>query len=162
MMSVVSPIVGTMSDDEWTVEDDAAVAVAGLGPENPMFGVFAFMSGLSDLEVHRDAMRSVVTPESKDRWGDFAEFAAILESAKPWGLGSMANPSVDAPDVAYAKILPGVTETYQNADYIVTPFVGVFTLVWRPEAGFWMIHHFGDYVAPEFVPRTSPGVAPTY
>lgn len=146
--------------DEWSIDDDAAAAIAGQGFDHPMSAARAFMAGVSDLDNYRHLLPAVVTPESMVAWGDFTEVAARLDEIGDWGLGSLANPAPGARDVAYAKVVAGVRDTYR----VETPEVAteVITLVWRPEVGHWLVHGFGAALLPEEVPRSSPNVAPEY
>jgi hypothetical protein len=151
-----------MSNDEWTTSDDAAFEAATRDETHPSTIALAFMSVMEDPTGWTEELRSIVTPESVDSWGDFSAAAAVVASINDWGLGSVPNAAYEAPDVAYVKILRGVTESYQQEgdDLILVP--AVLTLVWRPEFGRWLVHGIGNAVRPEDVPRTSPGEAPAY
>ncbi|MFE6254560.1 hypothetical protein [Agromyces sp. NPDC057865] len=62
-----------MSDERWTIEDDAAAAIAAYGIDHPMTTALAFWQGINDLPTHREALGALVTPESRSAWGDFSE-----------------------------------------------------------------------------------------
>jgi hypothetical protein len=151
-----------MSDEQWTVSDDAAFDLATKGQHHPSFSAMAFMSVMADPEDHAVALHSVVTPESIPAWGDFSETAAMLKEIGDWGVGSVPTAAEGAPDVAYVKILRDVTETYQQQDDALIEVPAVITLIWRPEVGFWLVHGIGLPIPPADLPRTSPGIAPTF
>ncbi|MFS6528306.1 hypothetical protein V8Z69_00875 [Microbacterium aurugineum] len=150
-----------MTDSSWTPADDARAAISGYGPEEPLLTALAFLEGLG-RELPPSEMAITVTPESLDSWGDFSEAKLALDSIDDWGLGSYPEPSPTAPDVAYVKILAGVTEVYQVKHAALVRPAAWLSLVWRPEHGFWLVHAFGHPVEPERMPRTSPGEAPHY
>lgn len=78
-----------------------------------------------------------------------------------WGIASYPIIPADAPDVAYIKIIAGVTETYQIKSDGFIPVALFLSMVWRPERGFWMTHAMGTNITPPAdLPRTSPGLAP--
>ena len=118
-----------------------------------------FFSALQDREVHLDALGNIVTPESRRAWGDFSQVAQLFGGYADPGTEVRGFLAEGAPDVAYVGIIEGVADPDISADDVVVP-VGVFTLVWRPEAGMWLIHSFGDPIPAEFLPRSSPGDAP--
>jgi hypothetical protein len=151
-----------MSDERWTVGDDAAFDLATKGQHHPSFSAMAFMSVMANPEDHADALHSVVTPESIPAWGDFSETAAMLKEIVNWGVGSVPTAAEGAPDVAYVKILRDVTETYQQQGDALVEVPAVLTLIWRPEVGLWLVHGIGLPIPPADLPRTSPGVAPTF
>lgn len=149
--------------DEWTDEDDAMAAAAGLQPNHPVWTVITFMSGLDDLERYREQMSMLVTPESLPRWGDFTQIAEFIASIPDVGTGSRPNHPQGAPDVAYVKIMDHIEKSYihQNEGRIIE-VPAIATLVWSEEAGLWRLHDVGDYVEPEELPRPNPGIAPSY
>jgi hypothetical protein len=67
----------------------------------------------------------------------------------------MVNKAQGDPDVAYAKILSGVTQSYEVLDEQPVLAAAVITLVWRPDHRRWMVHGIGDYISPEEVPHGS-------
>jgi hypothetical protein len=150
-----------MSDNHWTVEDDAAAAGAGRDETHPAFVALTFMSMITDLTQWQHHLPAIVTPESLDSWGDFTEIRDVLERIPERGLGSGATPATDAPDVAYVKIMRDVPHTFllQAGELQVEELI---TLVWRPEVGRWLVHSVGAATLPEDAPRTSPGGAPSY
>lgn len=101
-----------------------------------------------------DAAAEHVTPESRERWGDFAEFFDEIHGLNRPIVATEADHVVDAQDVAYVKLL----EHVDGGRHI--EIVGVLTLVWRPEFDRWLVHDFGAQVPARDAPRTSPGEAP--
>ena len=112
-----------------------------------------FVLGLSDPAKYFEALASVITPESRPRWGDFQVAARKLEAIPDWGLGDSPTPAVGDPTVVYAKILPHVEESFLVTLDQHVNVAAVLTLVWRTKLGMWRVHDFGDYVKPEFVPH---------
>lgn len=151
-----------MSDMEWGPDDEAQAAVAGYGPDEPFFTVQAFVSGLHDDSTPSEVLRSAVTPESVEAWGDFSGVREYLKSLGDWGVGSYPAPAAGAPDVAYVKVLRDVPQTYRQTTDEMLLVPAVLTLVWRPEVGFWLVHSIGEPADPSVLTRTSPGVAPSY
>lgn len=69
----------------------------------------------------------------------------------------------DAPDVAYVRLVE--TDQHVIDDAADVPATAHVTLVWRPEIAIvpgssWRIHHIGDRVAPDHLPRTAVGIDP--
>ncbi|MFE4834427.1 hypothetical protein ACFRAU_07075 [Arthrobacter sp. NPDC056691] len=58
--------------------------------------------------------------------------------------GSRVNLAEGDPDVAYFKIMSGVTHSYQVLEGQILPFAGVLSMVWRPEYGEWRVHGIGQ------------------
>jgi len=150
-----------MTDSTWSAADDAHAAISGYGPEEPLLTAFTFLQGI-DNRLSRDEMSATVTPESIDAWGDFSVIRDALAEIGDWGVGSYPEPAPTASDVAYVKILANVPEVYQQQETASVAIAAWITLVWRPEAGIWLVHAFGNALDPTDVPRSSPGVAPDY
>lgn len=148
-----------MSGEQWTVSDDAAFDFATKGQQHPSFTAMALMSVMAHPADHVDALHSVVTPESTPAWGDFSETAAMLEEFGNWGVGPVTAAAERAPDVAYVRILRGVTATYQQQGDALIEVSAVITLTWRPEVGFWLVHGIGPAFLPADLPSTSAGIA---
>lgn len=149
-----------MKDEEWTESDDAAVVFEGLGEDHPVRRASLFIAALLDGRAGPDLLEQFVTPEVRDDWGDFSAAREGFQALDRYGIGSIANEAYGAPDVVYVKVLEHVDKGYMIPDGTVFEIAGVFTMVWRPEFGAWLIHRFGDYALPENLPRSSPGVAP--
>ncbi len=112
-----------------------------------------FCNALSDPKYFRPVLTRFVTPESLSAWGDFSAAATFLDSVQDAGYGSFAERALGDDDVAYFKILSGVTDSYQVLDEQIIAAAGVVTLVWRPELGEWRVHGIGEYLKPEDVPH---------
>lgn len=150
-----------MTHSAWSASDDAQAAVAGYGPEEPLFTALAFLQGIG-ARLSPEEMSVTVTPESLAAWGDFSTVHEALEAIGDWGMGSYPEPAPTASDVAYVKLLPNVPEAYQQQGTAAVTVAAWITLVWRPEIGFWLVHALGNALNPAEIPRTSPGVAPDY
>lgn len=155
--------------DFWTPADEAAAAIGGYGPEEPLRSALDFMLGLESLSAGESieqtmvGLLSIVTPESREAWDIFQDSVAAVRAIGDWGMASYPESPNGAPDVAYVKVLDGMPEVTQIRATRILTVAAWLTLVWRPEFGIWMIHGFGgNRVPPPFVPRTSPGVAPRY
>ncbi|RUQ07003.1 hypothetical protein D8M34_05905 [Microbacterium sp. HSID17254] len=148
-----------MTDDTWTDDDDARYQMAALPPNHPVNLARVFFHGVRDESLDRSILDRMVTPESKDAWGDFSATRETMRSIEGPAIGSLANTALGADDVVYVKILSGVGEGY-TTNTMADVEAMVFTFVWRPEADLWQIHQFGELVHPENLPRTSPGSAP--
>ena len=145
-----------MSENEWSITDDALAAVAAYGDGHPYHVAATFLASLDEPET----LALLVTPESRAAWGDFAVVREALRREE-WGLASHAHTASDAADVAYTRVVANVPEVYRAENDHEVRLVGVFTHVWRPEAGFWMIHELGEPLPSVRVPRSFPGTAPS-
>jgi hypothetical protein len=145
-----------MDEYGWSTTDDALAAVVAYHDGHPIQVASTFLSSLDEPET----LALLVTPESREAWGDFEAFRGAL-SREEWGLASFAHAASDAIDVAYTRVVANVSEVYFSDLTRQVRLVGVFTHVWRPEAGFWMIHEFGEPLPSARVPRSSPGIAPS-
>lgn len=131
---------------------------------NPVWVAAAFTSGLLAEELDVAALSRMVTPESLGDWGDFSEASAFVDAIPSSGLSNRAPRAVGAPDVAYPRVLDTMASVGHEGALVIhgerlAEGVYPLTLVWRPEAGAWLVHAFRD-VSPSELPRTSPGSAP--
>lgn len=149
-----------MSDERWTDADDASAMFEAIPDDHPVKLTEAFALALAALGDDRAEafLAFIVTPESREAWGDFSAAAAAL--AGDYGINSVARSWPSAPDVAYVYLM----EHEPKARMITRPeAVSVphtFTWVWRPELGGWRLHGIGPGDPPELLPRTSPHSAP--
>lgn len=145
----------------WTDEDDALVAYELLPDWHPALFMDAFRAGL-DQQVEPGALLATfVTPESLPLWGDLSRARAVLSAGLK--ISTTALYGVDAPDVAYVRLVETSRHTNDSVDQ--APATMHATLVWRPEIAIvpkssWRIHHLGDAIRPDLVPRTSSGFDP--
>ncbi len=155
-----------MTDDEhvsekWTSRDDRLFAFDALPPGHPIRVVTQFFSRVLAGAGDVFELGQMVTPESRDSWGDdFALTREIFETVEDYAFGSHAETAEGAVDVAYVKMFLGVKEGYTSQGGEILR-AKIFTLVWRPELDGWRIHAYGLPAAPEYMPRTSPGIAPS-
>ena len=143
---------------EWrrfTSHEEAEAALPEPSLRDPVSVGMMFLNALEDHVRYYNALLTLTTPESHPAWGDFSNAAEMLRSIDDYGVGSMANEAVGAPDVAYIKILRGVTEPYEVVDAQPVMAAAIMTLVWRPELDRWVVHGIGDSLLPEQVPRTA-------
>jgi hypothetical protein len=136
-------------------DDEADASIPEPSSTNAVAVGMAFVSTLATDPLDLDGLAFLVTPESLPSWGDFSGPAAWLATIGDWGVGSVANEAIGAPDVAYVKIVRGVDQSCQVVDEQIIAVPGVVTLVWRPERGMWLVHAIGEFVRPEDVPRTA-------
>jgi hypothetical protein len=139
----------------FTSREEAEAALPGPSLRDPLSVGMMFLNALEDHVHHPNALLTLTTPESHPAWGDFSETAEMLRSIDDYGVGSVANRAVDAPDVAYVKVFRGVTQPHQVLDEQPVPAAAVMTLVWRPELDRWVVHAMGGSLPPEYVPRTA-------
>jgi hypothetical protein len=66
------------------------------------------------------------------------------------------------PDVVYVRFvdMAGMGDYSYVADGEALLDAQVLSMVWRPECDSWLLHSIGDYLRPEELPRTSPGIGP--
>lgn len=64
------------------------------------------LSGSSEDPELQDALRPLVTPESRPGFGDFRDARERLASIDQWAVGDQAAPAFRDPDVAYIKVPP--------------------------------------------------------
>ncbi|WP_284752638.1 hypothetical protein [Arthrobacter sp. efr-133-R2A-120] len=135
-------------------DEEAAAALPEPSLQDPVAVGQMFCNALGQYRHFQVALRRIVTPESVAAWGDFSDAANFLASIPDAGYGSMAQRAVGADDVAYFKVLSGVTDSYQVLDEQIVQAAGIVTLAWRPEFGEWRVHAMGsNYVVPEQVPH---------
>lgn len=142
---------------EWReFHDDATAAehVPQFDLTDPASVAFVFFSLITDPSAEDvELLRSLTTPESHPAWGDFAQFIADFSTIPDSGIGNMPTPAIGDSKVVYAKVFSQVEQSYQALEEQVVMTPGVFTLVWRPEFGRWLIHGFGEPIPPELVPH---------
>jgi hypothetical protein len=143
---------------EWrriTSDEEANSAMPEFSFQDPAPVGQMFCDALKDPAHYQVALRRLVTPESLPAWGDFSEAAAFVQSLPDdVGTGTVAQRAHGDDNVAYFKIMSGVTESYQALEEQIVFLAGVVTLVWRPELGEWRVHAIGgDYTKPEYVPH---------
>lgn len=154
-----------MSDeaDAWSDKDDAALVQESLPESHPSRFVEFFQDGLlHEPPLSCEWLAAVaVTPESVESWGDFSRARSLFRS----GLKISTTPlyGIDAPDVSYVRLVE--TDEHLNYDVDAVPATAHVTLVWRPEirehpSSAWRIHHIGEAISVESVPRTAVGFDP--
>lgn len=97
----------------------------------------------------RATLATLITPESRDWWGDFRAAAALVSDC---GMSSKADPSMDSDRVSYVKYIRDDGQNYRATGDVMLMIRAVATLVWRPDLGGWRAHHLGDYVHPRDLP----------
>ncbi|WP_249644399.1 hypothetical protein [Nocardia sputi] len=104
-------------------------------------------------------LAALVSPETRDSWGDFTEAARDLGAIEDAGFGSLVNRAPGVEDVAYFKILGGVSESYQVTSSRMVEVASIITMVRHPGSERWMVHSMGHAVSPEDVysQRTGSG-----
>lgn len=111
-----------------------------------------FFSAIADPQTFAVALRRMVTPESLESWGDFQSAADLFNSIPDPGMQTRAKSAHGDDEVKYVGVVYGVEEDFQMKGGAMVSSQ-IITLVWRPEFGSWLVHHFGDYVLPENVPH---------
>lgn len=142
--------------DEWrrlATHEEAEAATPEPSLTDPASVAHLFYDAIREPGVYENALAFLTTPESHPMWGDFTEAARLLAEIDSPGISTMVNEAVGDPDVVYAKVLRGVTTSYQVLDDQFVDGAAVITLVWRSDFGRWMVHALGDYVRPEDVPH---------
>ncbi len=145
----------------WTDADDAYLAYEALPDWHPALFVDVFRIGLAQPGQAGQLGAAFVTPESHETWGDFARARAAFDLGLKISMTALYGK--DACDVAYVRLVE--TNQHTNVSLSLVPATMHFTLVWRPEIAIvpgtsWRIHHLGEPVDPEQVPRTAPGFDP--
>lgn len=138
-----------------TSEEEATAALPEPSFTDPVSVSIMFCNGLKDPVYWRNALLNLATPESHNAWGDFSSASEFLRSIEEAGYGSEVNIAEGAPDVAYFKIMRGITQSYQVLDAQPVLAAAVLTLVWRPEFNQWLVHSVGEPMRPEELPRTA-------
>lgn len=140
-------------------DEDAAHVEEVLSADPAVRVGVAFCTALGRREEYLEQLRMLVTPESAEAWGDFASAAALLSNIEDAAYGSIAERAYDDPDVAYLKILSGVTEGFQVLEGQPILAAAVVTLVLRdgvPVYGGgrgWLVHSLGVHSRPEETPH---------
>ncbi|MFC7848574.1 hypothetical protein ACFUTU_08880 [Arthrobacter sp. NPDC057388] len=111
-----------------------------------------FFRALHDRARNLDDLHLIVTPESRPLWGSFEMAAALLDCIEDPGMLQEAVYAHGDLDVCYMRI---IREARDHTPTTVLDDPLLITLVWRPDHGRWMVHHFGDMVHPDRVPRGS-------
>ncbi|MEV7632000.1 hypothetical protein AB0N64_06290 [Microbacterium sp. NPDC089318] len=148
------------AEASWSDEDDAAVAFGSVPDWHPSRFVALFRTAMTDPDasVIEGARLALVTPESIDEWGDFAE--ALDFATGPLKISSYLELADRAPDVAYVRLV-STENAYDDASTLVATWA---SLVWRPEIQMipesaWRIHSLAR-VDPQNMPRTAHGFDP--
>ena len=130
----------------------------------PLSVAAAFLAGVDDPLHFRSGLLNITTPESHGAWGDFE---GVKDRLIDHGLASGVKKALDengepTPDVVYVRFvnMTGMGDFSYVSDGEVLVDVQVLSMVWRPEVDSWLIHGLGNYIRPEELPRTSPGVGP--
>jgi len=151
-----------MSEDRWTDADDAQFAMHALPDDHPIALTMGVMTALDNPAEHQELLRTWVTPESVEDWGNFSEAATFLRSHTLGVLGTVRQYE-GASDVAYVIAIsqePDAPMRMTQEDEPLHP-AAVFTWIWRPDEGNWRLHSVGEgWSRPERLPRTSPDDAP--
>ncbi|NLP85442.1 hypothetical protein HF576_16465 [Microbacterium sp. CFH 90308] len=147
-----------MGNESWDDADDARVVFETTPMGHPTRVATEFFANLIGGNLHEVELRAFITPESWAGWGDFEWIRSRLTEADRPVISSGIE--IAAPDVVYVPVLKG----YDGPGYVQpgekVDVVGVFTMVWRPDAGGWLAFGFGYPASLSDIPRTSPGVAP--
>lgn len=141
---------------EWrrfATPDEAADAIPEPDLTDPASVGVLFYQALQDPSEFQQVLAFLTTPESQSAWDDFAEAGEMLAAIEDHGIGTMVKEAQGDPSVAYAKILRGITDSYEVLDNQIINAAAVITLVWRPDFGRWMVHGIGDSILPEDVPH---------
>jgi hypothetical protein len=145
----------------WTDEDDALLAYEALPDWHPALLLDVFRAGLERTEGDVELLEAFVTPESIDSWGDFSRARNVFNSGLKISMTALY--AVDAPDVAYVRLVETDQHTSDNLEEVAPTMHA--TLVWRPEISVlpdshWRIHHLGEVLDPNALPRTAKGFDP--
>lgn len=101
-----------------------------------------FCEALLDPGQFRHTLVSLVTPASREYWGDFRAAAGELRDIPDWDAAPVAEPAPENPAVAYVRIFPaGAAGTTRRSGHPVDG-VAVVTLVWRDQLGAWLVQSF--------------------
>jgi hypothetical protein len=151
-----------VTDDElaWTAADDASFQFSSSPANSPKGVTLRFITALETSPIPLDSLRSMVSPESLDSWGDFSRAAMKIEGIPNLGFVDGTFGFEGAPDVIYIGVLANVTKTRWQPPQ-VPPVVAMVNIIWRPELGKWVVHEIGGPAHPDQLPRTySQGVIP--
>ncbi|AUI51339.1 hypothetical protein [Arthrobacter crystallopoietes] len=128
---------------------------AGAGPADPTGNLQdaaevarLFCDALLDPGRFRHTLVSLVTPGSREYWGDFGAAAGELRDIPDWDAAPVAEPAPENPEVAYVRIFPaGAAGTTRRSGHPADG-AAVVTLVWQDQLGAWLVHAFGQPVDP--------------
>lgn len=152
-----------MPEDRWSSlskmdvsDEEARLSAIRFDPTDPYAVAVLFLQCLEDHHQYLNALENLITPESRNAWGDFSEAAAILASIEDYAVGSKPEPAFGDPHVCYANVLRGVTTSFEVIEEQLIMAAAAITLVWRPELlGMWRVHAFGaGTVPPDLVPHS--------
>jgi hypothetical protein len=136
-----------------TGEEEVGQMIPEFSFQDPVAVGMMFCKALDDPKENFVALSRLATPESLPAFGDFTEAAELIASTQDVGYGSRAERAVGDDNVAYFKILSGITQSFQMLEEQILTGLGVVTLVWRAEFGEWRVHGIGDYLRAEEVPH---------
>lgn len=111
------------------------------------------LAGSNEDPELQDALRLLVTPESRAGFGDFRSARERLASIDRWAVGDCPVPAFQDPEVVYVKLLSGVVVSFRVESEQLVLAAAVITLVWRSQPQRWMVHAFGPPEPPSQVPR---------
>jgi hypothetical protein len=137
---------------EWGTADDAMLHYESLPRGTAEHTCREFVGCLLDQRLDRDRLRSLLTEESADAWGDFQDAAKFFRAITGLGFATPLVMLPGQPCLKYAAVLDRVGEPAWNppADQ-PREIPGFFTLVLSPERG-WLVHAFGAKVPLEQMP----------
>lgn len=140
-------------DRRVTEQEELRQVIPEFSFQDPVAVGIMFCNALDDPAENFIALSRLATPESLPAFGDFTEASELITSIPGIGYGSRAERAVGDDNVAYFKILSGVTQSFQMLEDQILTGLAVVTLVWRAEFGEWRVHGIGDYLKPEEVPH---------
>lgn len=141
-------------DDAWghvekrPITDEEAVLIEAeslLEPDwsNPMSTVTTFLWAIGDPVANIDALRELVAPYTRDAWGDFTKVKEAYDAIEEPGLASRANVAPGYPGVAYAKILPRVSEGFIVSKEQAVETAMIITLTYSESRERWLVYSTG-------------------
>lgn len=136
-----------------TSEEEVRNVIPEFSFQDPVAVGIMFCNALDDPQENYVVLARLATPESLPAFGDFTVAAGMIAAGQDIGYGSHAERAVGDDDVAYFKILSGVTKSFQMLEGQIILALAVLTLVWRPEFGEWRVHGIGEGLRPEDVPH---------
>lgn len=108
----------------------------------------AFTAALDDIEANRVGLGLMVTPRTRDNWGDFSEARDFLNSIADYGLASKIHFNEEH-SLATANLLSGVTENMKiEADQLIGAAAVITLVKEQTEVTEWSIFSIGDSVNP--------------
>lgn len=120
-----------------------------------------FCNALAERKTYLNALNNLVTPESREAWGDFSEAADFLDSVSDAGFGTKADRAFGDNKVAYFKILSNIPTSIRVIDEQPVLIRAVLTLVYRHNVPVynggsgWLVHGLGQMIRPEELPHGS-------